>query len=83
MGIAVIKGLIQNSDLEEQFITDPLGAIQELERRTGQDLSKVNRGHIAIIQHMTADERRALVTIANKAGEFGSEYFQIGRVRRH
>jgi hypothetical protein len=83
MGIAVIEGLIQDSDLEAQFEKDPLGAIQELERRTGQDLSKVNRGHIAIIQHMTTDERRALVTIAHKARAFGSEYFKIGGVRRH
>jgi hypothetical protein len=41
MGMAAIRGLYTHQDLLQLFRTDPLGALAQLEQRTGVTLSQV------------------------------------------
>jgi hypothetical protein len=78
MGSGVVRGLYQHQDLFQQFKTDPLGALAELERRTGANFRQINRNHIAVIQSMTLDDFKALIDISDKVRSAGSEYFKLG-----
>ena len=76
MGMASVRGLAAHQDLFQMFKTDPLGALHQLEQRTGQKF-RLNRGDIAVMQSLTFDEFQALIAISDKVKAAGSDYFKI------
>ena len=77
MGMASVRGLAVHQDLFQLFKTDPLGALDQLEQRTGEKFPRINRGDIAVMQSLTFDEFQALIAISDKVRAVGSEYFKI------
>ena len=77
MGMPAVRGLAAHNDLFQLFKTDPLGALHQLEQRTGEKSPRLNLGDIAVIQTLTPDEFRALIDISDKVKASGSGYFKI------
>jgi hypothetical protein len=78
MAIAPVRGLVAHQDLFQLFQTDPYGALAQLEQRTGEKFTRINRGDIAILQSLTFDEFQALIALSDKVRAAGAEYFKIG-----
>jgi len=72
------RGLAAHQDLYRLFRTDPFGALQQLEQRTGQKFARVNVGDIAVLQSLTPDEFQALINISDKVKRAGVDYLKIG-----
>jgi hypothetical protein len=78
MADSVVRGLAAHQDLYQLFQTDPLGALQQLEQRTGQKFTRINAGDIAVIQSLTFDEFQALIALSDKVKAAGVDYFKVG-----
>ena len=77
MSARMLRALAQNSQLRDQFRTDPHGAIEHMQEALNLDLSRLTHDDIKMIQHLTDEEFEMFVGIAERMQELNVKNFKM------